>query len=108
MRLRPQVLPGSVQADGRGVRDGERIGRVPVLSGQRHQPSGAGQHLRRAVEGHQQEQRLGQLGVEPGRRDQEGESRRPDANANQRVRVPVPNQSVCAKVICFLFSLSDG
>lgn len=71
--MRPQVLPGSVQADGRGVRDGERVGRVPVLPGQRHQPSGAGQHLRRAVEGRQQEQRRGQLRLQPGRRDQEGE-----------------------------------
>lgn len=53
-----QIIPGPVQAGGPGLRHREGLGCVRVFQGQRHQPSGAGQHVRRALEGHQQKQRL--------------------------------------------------
>lgn len=61
----PQVVPGPGPADGRGLRHGEGLGRLRLLHEQRDQPAGAGQHLRRAVEDHQQEQRSGLLRVQP-------------------------------------------
>lgn len=60
-----QVIPGLGAADRRGLRHGEGLGGLRLLQEQRHQPSGAGQHLRRAVEDHQQEQRHGLLRVQP-------------------------------------------
>lgn len=60
-----QVVPGLGAADRRGLRHGEGLGGLRLLQEQRHQPSGAGQHLRRAVEDHQQEQRHGLLRVQP-------------------------------------------
>lgn len=60
-----KVIPGPGAADGRGLRHGEGLGRLRLLHEQGHQPAGAGQHLRRAVEDHQQEQRPGLLCVQP-------------------------------------------
>lgn len=67
-----QNIPGPVQADGCVLRHCERLSRLWILQEQGHQPAGAGQHIRRAVADHQQEQRPWLLCVQSLRRHPQG------------------------------------
>lgn len=69
-----QIFSGLGPADRRRLWHSQGLGCVRLLQKQRHQPFGAGQHLRRAVEDHEPERRPGPLRVQPLRGHTQGRS----------------------------------